>query len=140
MRRSQAKHSTGQDQRDAAFPYVHWALPSDPLAVSFLHPQFVLLLSNPGETDIVTDYQPDSDSKRFGIRDIEFLELNFALPHLPQEILNKIDRDLLAGAAAISEAERRKAGIVADRQRPAFDNAVDGPKAAVVDCRLAPVR
>jgi hypothetical protein len=46
---------------------------------------------------------------------------------------------LLAGAAAVSKAERREADIIADRKRLAFDDAVDGAKSAVVQGRLSAV-
>ena len=96
-------------------------------------------LDSPAEADIVADDRGGTDGKRFRIGDVELVELDLALPNLPQEILEDLDRQLLAGAAAIAEAERREARIVANRQRLAVDDAIDGAEAAIVDRGLAAV-
>jgi hypothetical protein len=40
----------------------------------------------------------------FRVGDVELMEFNPALPNLPQEILEDLDRELFTGAAAISNA------------------------------------
>ena len=44
-------------------------------------------LGGPREADIVADYRRRSDRKGLWIGDVEFLELDAALPHLPQEVV-----------------------------------------------------
>src|ERR1700694_4746287 len=92
----------------------------------------MLLLRRPGEANVVADDFGRSDRKRFRMGDVELLELDFALPYLPQEIRENLGRELLAGTATISETEGRKAGIVADGERLAVDDAIDSAKAAIV--------
>ena len=74
-----------------------------------------------------------------GLGDIELLELDPALPNLPQEILEHLDGELLAWAAAIAEAEGCEAGMVADGQRFAVNDTESRAEAAVVDGGLAAV-
>src|SRR5712691_2771291 len=85
-----------------------------------------------GEPNVVSNDRRRSNGKRFRIGDVELLELDFVFPHLPQEIFENLDRELLGGAATISETKWRKAGIVADGQRLATDDAIDGAKDAIV--------
>jgi hypothetical protein len=65
----------------------------------------------PGEPDIVADDGRWSDRQRLRIGDIELLELDLVLPDLPQEVLEHLDRELLAGAAAVAEAELRAVAL-----------------------------
>ena len=67
------------------------------------------------------------------------MELDPALPNLPQEILEHLDGELLAWAAAIAEAEGCEAGVVADGQRFAVNDTESRAEAAVVDGGLAAV-
>ena len=96
-------------------------------------------LDSSAEADVVGDDRGGTDGKWFRIGDVEFVELDPALPNFSQEILEDLDRELLAGTAAIAEAERRKARIVTDRQGLAVDDTKDGPKAAIVDSGFASV-
>lgn len=96
-------------------------------------------LDRAAEANIVADDGGRSDGQWLGTGDVELVELDPALPHLAQKILEHLDGELLAGTTAIAEAERRKACIVTDRQRIAIDNAVYRAEAAIVDGRLAPV-
>ena len=52
-------------------------------------------------------------------------ELDLIVPHFTQKVLENPDRELLAGAAPIAEAERGEPGIVADRQWLAVGYAED---------------
>jgi hypothetical protein len=81
-------------------------------------------LSGADKPDIVTDHRGRADRKRFRIGNVQFLELDPALPNLPQEILEDLDRELLTGAAAIAEAEGGESCMVADGQSLAVDNAI----------------
>src|SRR5260370_18922945 len=85
-----------------------------------------------GEPNVVSNDRRRSNGKRFRIGDVELLELDFVFPHLPQEIFENLYRELLGGAATISETKWRKAGIVADGQRLAIDDAIGGAKATIV--------
>ena len=60
-------------------------------------------------------------------------------PHLAQEVLEDLDRQLLTRAAPIAEAEGREAGVVADRHRLAVGDAEDRAEAAVGQPGLATV-
>ena len=75
-----------------------------------------------------------------GDGDVEFLELDLVLPHLAQEILKYLDRELLAGTAPVTKTKGRKSCGVADRQRLVVDDAIDGAITAVVHDRLSTVR
>jgi hypothetical protein len=99
----------------------------------------MLPLHCPGEPNVVTNDCARSDGKRFRIGDVELLELGFTLPHLPQEIRENVDRELLAGTATIPETEGRIASIVADRQRLAIDDSIHRAKATTFSdaCSLA---
>jgi hypothetical protein len=59
-----------------------------------------------GEPNVVCNDRCQSNGKRFGIGDVELLELDFVFPHLPQEIFENLNRELLGGAATISETLR----------------------------------
>ena len=92
----------------------------------------MLPLHCPGEPNVVINDCARSDGKRFRIGDVELLELGFTLPHLPQEIRENVDRELLAGTATIPETEGRIASIVADRQRLAIDDSINRAKATIL--------
>src|SRR5258707_2803410 len=92
----------------------------------------MLPLHCPGAPNVVTNDCARSDGKRFRIGDVELLELGFTLPHLPQEIRENVDRELLAGTATIPETEGRIASIVADRQRLAIDDSIHRAKATIL--------
>jgi hypothetical protein len=91
----------------------------------------VLLLRRSGEPNVVTNDRCRPDGQRLRIGDVELLELGSCPYILPQKVLKNLDRKLLARAATISKAERREAGMVADRKRLTIDDAVDGPKTAI---------
>ena len=59
-------------------------------------------------------------------------ELDFVCPHLPQEVFEDLNRELLTWATAISKTERRESGAVAYGDRPAVDNAVDRTKPTIM--------
>jgi hypothetical protein len=65
------------------------------------------------EPQIVTDDRVRSNGKVFWIRDIQFLELNLAVPYFAQEVLEDFDRKLFGRTATIAEAKWCKAYIVA---------------------------
>ena len=76
---------------------------------------------------------------RPGLRQIELMKGDLVPPHLAQEVLEDLDRQLLTRAAPIAEAEGREAGVVADRHRLAVGDAEDRAEAAVGQPGLAPV-
>src|SRR5260370_26807489 len=99
----------------------------------------MLALHSPGEPNVVTNDCARSDGKRFRIGDVELLELGFTLPHLPEEIRESVDRELLAGTATIPETEGRIASIVADRQRLAIDDSINRAKATILQRGFSPI-
>jgi hypothetical protein len=50
-----------------------------------------------------------------GLGWLRFAEDDLVAPHLAEEIPEHVDRQLLAGAAPIAEAEWREPGVIADR-------------------------
>src|ERR1700674_2175782 len=92
-----------------------------------------------GEPDIVGDHGIWPDRDLSGIRQVEIDELDLVVPHLAQKVLEYLDRELLAWAAPIAEAERRKSGIVTDRQWLAVGDAKDGAEPAIGQACLPPV-
>lgn len=95
-------------------------------------PRSFLTLRRPAEPNVVANDRARSDGKRLRIGDVELLEPDFVLPHLPQEILDDLDRKLLAGTATVSKTEGREAGIVAYGQRLAVDDAVDRAEPTII--------
>jgi hypothetical protein len=65
-------------------------------------------------------------------------ELDLVIPHFAQEVLEHLDRQLLAWAAPIAEAERCEPGVVTDRQRLTVGNAKDGAEPAIGQAALRP--
>ena len=90
----------------------------------------LLLLCVSLESNIVADHRGRPDGKGLRARDIELLELDPAFPNFPQEILEHLDGELLAGTAAIAEAEGREAGMVVDRQSLAVNDTIRRAEAA----------
>ena len=74
-----------------------------------------------------------------GFRLVEIVEDDLVARHFAEKIREHVDRHLLAGAAPIAEAERREAGVVADRRRLPVRHREHGAEAAVGDAGLAPV-
>jgi hypothetical protein len=77
--------------------------------------QRAIALRRSGESDIVPDDRRRPDGKRLRIGDVELGEPKLVPPHLPQKILEDLDRELFSWAAALAEAEGRETGMVADR-------------------------
>jgi hypothetical protein len=77
----------------------------------------------PCEGDIVFDDNVRTDGHLPRVRQVQAAEGDLVTPDLAQEICEYIDGQLLAGAAPIAEAEWCEAGMVADRQRLAVDDA-----------------
>ena len=94
-------------------------------------------LRGASKSNIVADHRGRPNGKGLGAGDIELLELDPALPNLPQKILEHLDGELLAWAAAIAEAEGCEAGMVADGQRFAVNDTESRAEAAVVDGGLS---
>src|SRR5260370_30880700 len=92
----------------------------------------MLPLHRPGEPNVVINDCARSDGKRFQIGHVEFLELGFTLPHLPQESRENVDREAPAGTATRPETKGRIASIVADRQRLAIDDSINRAKATIL--------
>src|SRR5262245_61465963 len=106
------------------------------MGVSLFYGFSVVVSCIPTKSDIVSDDRGRPDGKRFRCSNVELLELDLVLPDFSQEILEHLDGELLAGAAAVTEPEGREPSVVADRQWPVIDNAVDGAVGAVVHDRL----
>ena len=70
---------------------------------------------------------------------MEIVEGDIVAVHLAEKIAEHVDRQLLAGAAPVAEAERRKSRIVAERRRLSVGHREHGAEAAVGDVGLAPV-
>ena len=68
-----------------------------------------------GEGDVIVNDggRPDRDLPGGG--QIELHKLDLVLPHLPEEVLEHLDRELLSWAASIAKAERGEPRIVDDR-------------------------
>src|SRR4029077_9845685 len=91
------------------------------------------------EGDIVVDDGVRTDRYLTRIRQIQTAEGYLVAPDLAQEVLEYLDGKLLAGTAAIAEAERREPGVVADRQRLAVRHAEHRAERAVRQGRIAAV-
>src|SRR4029077_3405277 len=89
--------------------------------------------------DIVDDYGVWPDRDLSGIWQMQIHELDLVVPHFTQKVLENLDRELLAGAAPIAEAERGEPGIVADRQWLAVGYAEDSAEPAIGQARLSPI-
>ena len=92
-----------------------------------------------GERDVINDdgIRPDRNLPQTG--QVEFHELDPISPNLAQKVLEDLNSELLAGATPVSEPERGKSRIIADRQWLAVDDAEDGAEPAVGEARLATV-
>src|SRR5271163_4501434 len=77
----------------------------------------------PGEGEVVRDDGVRADRHLTRVRQVQTAEGYLVAPDLAQEVLKDLDGELLAGAAAITEAEWCEPRVVADRQGLAVDHA-----------------
>src|SRR5580704_2658826 len=96
-------------------------------------------LSGSAEADIVLDHGVRADRHLPRIRQIELAEHDLVAPDLAQEIFEDVDGELLARTAPVAEAERREAGIVANRKAFAVNGAEDRAEATIGDVGLAAI-
>src|SRR5580693_7444025 len=74
-------------------------------------------LHRPREPDVVVDHRARPNRNPSRIRLVKSVEDDLVAPYLAEKIRKHVDRQLLAGATPIAEAEGRESGIVADRRR-----------------------
>jgi hypothetical protein len=96
-------------------------------------------LGSAHEADVISDHHPGPDRNELRLRYVQLSKFNPAAPHFAQEVLEDLNRELLGWTAAVSEAEWRKARMVADRQRLSMHNRINRAKAAVVERDIATV-
>jgi len=112
-------------------------MPSLPFGdVSFRGPH---CLGRPVESNIVFDHGGGPDRHLACVGQIELAEDDLVAPDLAEEILEDLNRQLLAWAASVSEAERREAGIVTNRQVLPVDNTENRPETTIGDVCLASI-
>jgi hypothetical protein len=83
------------------------------------------------KADVILDHRVRPNRDPSWVRQIEFAENDLVTPDLTEEILEYLDRQLFPGTAAVAEAKRRKASIVADRLRLTIHHAEHGAETAI---------
>src|ERR1700733_2407774 len=96
-------------------------------------------LHRPREPDVVVDHRARPNRNPSGCRLVEIVEDDLVTRHFAEKVREHVDRHLLAWAASIAEAERREAGVVANRIRLPVGHREHGAKAAIGDAGLAAV-
>src|SRR5262249_52747554 len=91
------------------------------------------------EGDVVVENCPRIYRHLPGFLDVELDKRDLVSPDRPQELLDELDRQMLTGAAAVAEAERRIAGRVDHRVGNAVDLAIDGAECRVGHFYIATV-
>jgi hypothetical protein len=74
-----------------------------------------------GKAEVVGDDVSWTYRNSFRVGDIKLLELDLIRPNFPQKIFEHPDGELLAGTAAVAEAERCEPGLLAYGKRLAIN-------------------
>ena len=98
-----------------------------------------ITLDRPVEAKIVLDHgvRPDRYLARIG--QIELVKDDLVAPDLAKEILEDLNGQLFSGTPSVSKAERREAGIVANRMVRPVDNPENSAETTIGDVGLASI-
>jgi hypothetical protein len=91
------------------------------------------------ESKIVFDHGGGPDRHLAGVGQIELAEDDLVAPDLAEKVFEDLNRQLLARAPSVSEAEWCEPRIVTNRQVLAVDDTEDRSKTAIRDVCLAPI-